>query len=46
MAIPNYPAKTWKIGVIHENNPAVISTPNQLTLFSVELFFAKYAVSH
>jgi hypothetical protein len=46
MVIPNYSAKTRKIGVIHENDSAVISTPNQLTLFRVELFFTKYTVSH
>jgi hypothetical protein len=46
MAIPDYTAKTRKIWIVHEDYAAVISPPNQLTLFGIELFFTEYAISH
>jgi hypothetical protein len=29
MSIPNHAAKTRQIGIIHQNNAAIIATPNQ-----------------
>jgi hypothetical protein len=46
MAVPDYPTKTRKIGVIYQNDSTVIATPNQLTLFGLELICTKYAIGH
>jgi hypothetical protein len=46
MAIPDHTAKTRQGRIIYQNDPAVISTPNQLTLFSPQFFFTEYAISH
>jgi hypothetical protein len=46
MLIPDHTAKARKVRIIYEYDSAVITTPNQLTLFRLELFFTKYAISH
>jgi hypothetical protein len=46
MVIPDYTAKTWQVWIVHKDDAAVISSPNQLTLFRLELFFTEYAISH
>jgi hypothetical protein len=46
MAIPDHTAKARKIRIIYQDDPAIISTPYQLTLFRFKLFFTEYAISH
>jgi hypothetical protein len=46
MMIPNYPTKSGQIRITHKNNAAAVPTPNELTLFRLEPFFTKYAISH
>jgi hypothetical protein len=46
MTAPNHTAKARQIRIIHQDDSAVISTPNQLTLFRFELIFTEYAISH
>jgi hypothetical protein len=46
MVIPDYPTKTRQIRIVYQDDSAVISTPDQLTLFRLEFFFTEYAISH
>jgi hypothetical protein len=46
MAIPYNTTKARKIGIIHQDDTAVIATPNKLPLFGLEMVFTKYTVSH
>jgi hypothetical protein len=46
MPIPDHAAKTWQIWFVHEDDTALIATPNQLTLFGLNLLFTEYAISH
>jgi mono/diheme cytochrome c family protein len=46
MSIPDHPAKTWQIRIIYEDDTTVITTPNQLALFGLEIIFTKCAICH
>jgi hypothetical protein len=46
MSIPYHPTKTRQIRIIHENDSAVITAPNDLPLFGLEFVFTEYAISH
>jgi hypothetical protein len=46
MEIPNHTTKARQIRIIYQDDSAIISTPNQLTLLRLKLFFTEYAVSH
>jgi hypothetical protein len=46
MMIPDHTAKARQVRIIHQDDSAVISTPNQLTLFRPKIFFTEYAIGH
>jgi hypothetical protein len=46
MAVPDNPTKAWQGYVINQNDAAVVTTPDKLPLFGLELIFTKYAISH
>jgi hypothetical protein len=41
MTIPDHPTKTRQIVIVHKNDTTVITAPDQLPLFRLELVFTK-----
>jgi hypothetical protein len=46
MMIPDDSAKSRQIGVIDQQDATVIPTPNELSLFGLEIILTKYAIRH
>jgi hypothetical protein len=46
MSVPNHPAKPRQVWITYEDDTTVVTTPNQLAFFRLQIIFTECAIYH